>query len=248
MSKMKSWMKTQIAESFEKAGITVSGYGHANCLRDLLKARKIDVAFDIGANVGQYAQWLRRVVSYSGRIISVEPSSDAYRLLTERAASDSAWTVASRCAVGSSAGEATLNVSGNSVSSSILPITDDLGRMVDLARSVQSEVVPVRTMHDLHREYCDADQPAFLKVDTQGFERAVIDGIAGEWDCWPVIQLELSVVALYRGETGFTAMLQLMESYGYRVHGLFPSFWTKPEYRLVQADCLFVRADAVVDR
>lgn len=244
MSGFKSRLKTRVAQSFEKAGLTVTGYGHANCLRELLKARKIETTFDIGANVGQYAEWLRGVVGYRGQIISVEPSSAAHQQLSQKAAGDPAWTVATRCAVGSAPGEATLNVSGNSVSSSILPITEGLGRMVDAARAVQTEVVPVRTMADLHREYGSKGRPAFLKVDTQGFERAVIDGIGDDWDTWPVVQLELSVVALYRGETGFTDMLQLMESRGYQVHGLFPSFWTNPEYRLIQADCLFVRGAA----
>lgn len=244
LSKLSPRLKTRIATSIERMGLTVSGYGHANCLRHLLASQGIDTVVDVGANIGQYGNWLRGTVGYQGRILSIEPVSDSHAALSMRAASDPNWIVLPRCALGSETGKATIQVSKNSVSSSILPPSElGIEKMADAVQAIREEVVPVRTLREVRAEHLDCGQRAFLKVDTQGFERAVVEGINGDWEAWPVIQLELSLGALYCGETGFTAMLQLMESCGYRVHGIFPSFWTSQEYRLVQADCLFVRED-----
>lgn len=40
--------------------------------------RTTDVLVDVGANVGQYAQWARRL-AYRGRIVSFEPAVEAFR-------------------------------------------------------------------------------------------------------------------------------------------------------------------------
>ncbi|MDA8893893.1 hypothetical protein N9I93_00205 [Amylibacter sp.] len=63
-----------------------------------------------------------RAFGFEGSIISFEPLPDAHILLQKAAASDALWTVAERMAIGDSEGDVTINVSKNSVSSSILPI------------------------------------------------------------------------------------------------------------------------------
>lgn len=242
MDRIKERTKYLINRAFERVGLTVSGYGHANCLRHLLAAERIDVTVDVGANVGQYGSWLRDVVGYRGRILSVEPVSDSHASLSRRASDDPNWTVLPRCALGSEAGEATMQVSSNSVSSSIL-LPSELGieKMADAVRAIREEVVPVHTLQEVRAEYLAANQRAFLKVDTQGFERQVIAGIGDDLALWPVIQLELSTAPLYAGETSFAAMHNHLEALGYELYSVFPSYWTRPAYRMLQADCLFIR-------
>lgn len=246
MGRIKERGKYLISRSFERFGLTLSGYGHANCLRHLLAAERIDVAVDVGANIGQYGSWLRRFVGYRGRILSVEPVSDSHAALSLRAAEDSSWTVLPRCALGSESGEATIQVSQNSVSSSILPPSElGLEKMANAVRAIREEVVPVRTLSQLRVDHLAPGQRAFLKVDTQGFERQVIAGIGCDLSLWPVIQLELSTAPLYSGETSFSTMHAHLESLGYELYSVFPSYWTKPAYRMLQADCLFVRTSEV---
>ena len=86
-----------------------------------LRHSHIDLVIDIGANEGQFAKELR-AGGYSGRIVSFEPLSAAHRRLLQESNRDSAWHVHPRCALGDRLGEIELNISGNSVSSSILPM------------------------------------------------------------------------------------------------------------------------------
>ena len=59
----------------------------ASRLRAILKANDINVVFDVGANCGQYAEWLREI-GYTNEIISFEPQPDAHRALVKRASGD----------------------------------------------------------------------------------------------------------------------------------------------------------------
>jgi len=46
-------------------------------MQRLLAYHNIDLVFDVGTNIGQYAKLLREL-GYSGRIVSFEPRSSAY--------------------------------------------------------------------------------------------------------------------------------------------------------------------------
>ena len=141
VNKLSPHLKNRIATRIEKFGLTLSGYGHANCLRYLLAQEAIDTVIDVGANIGQYGEWLRGTVRFQGRIFSIEPSVDAHQKLSERASSDLKWTVLPRCALGSENGEAVLRVSEDSVCSSILPSTENFEKIIGSARSAHTETV-----------------------------------------------------------------------------------------------------------
>lgn len=85
----------------------------------LMASEGVDVVLDVGANTGQFAGRIREA-GYSGAIVSFEPLGDACLGLRRRAAADPAWEVR-RLALGDHDAQATeINVSRNSVSSSLL--------------------------------------------------------------------------------------------------------------------------------
>jgi len=241
IDKLSPRLKNRIATRIEKGGLTVSGYGHANCLRHLLAQQQIDTVIDVGANIGQYGNWLRSTVRYSGRIVSVEPSAEAHQQLVDVVQKDPLWTALPRCALGPNNGEAVLRVSEDSVCSSILASTAKFETIVGSSKTVREERVPLRTLESVRANDVPAGARVFLKVDTQGFERQVIGGLGKDLALWPIIQLELSLVPLYEGEESLSSMVVLLESMGYSLYALFPSFWSKPSYQLRQVDCIFVR-------
>ncbi len=88
-----------------------------------LSTYNIDAVLDVGANIGQYALWLREC-GYRGRIISFEPLSEAYSYLLINSKDDPNWIIAPRMAIGKEEATKTINMSSNSYSSSILKMND----------------------------------------------------------------------------------------------------------------------------
>lgn len=84
----------------------------------ILETENINLALDVGANIGQYAQELREI-GYSDKIVSFEPLSSAYKSLNINSKKDPLWET-HNLALGSKKGEEEINVAGNSQSSSIL--------------------------------------------------------------------------------------------------------------------------------
>ena len=204
-----------------------------------LAARRVEVLLDVGANEGQYAA-LVRAAGFAGRIVSVEPLPDAYERLTGRLGHDPRWQGV-RAAVGAEPGTATINVSANSYSSSLLPLTDAHLQVDPASQVVRRLEVPLTTVDEVCREHDLDPSRALLKVDTQGFESEVLDGAGALLDRFAAVQLEVSYAELYTGQASVHTLTERLAG-----HGLVPWTWepgiSSAEGRLLQADVLFVRA------
>ena len=86
-----------------------------------IKKVKTNVLLDIGANTGQFASEIRQK-GYGGKIISFEPLVNARKKLIDNASKDKNWIVHEQVALGDHNGFVDINISKNSVSSSILPM------------------------------------------------------------------------------------------------------------------------------
>src|SRR5688500_7552885 len=99
---------------------------------------------DVGANTGQYGRQVR-AAGYTGLIISFEPLPEAFAKLQNSARSDPAWECR-RMALGDIDSEIPLQVSADSVSSSILPTLEQLVDAEPTAAQVGSLKVPIRRL------------------------------------------------------------------------------------------------------
>lgn len=202
-----------------------------------------DMVLDVGANIGQYASALRSS-GYRDAIISCEPLSDAFAHLRRRAASDSKWEVL-HTAVGSEVGTAEINVSANSFSSSLLPMTDAHTSAAPGSHTVAAETVPLTTVAELVTERGIDPARTLLKIDTQGFEAPVLDGAGPLVGALAAISLELSFVPLYDGQQLFDDLVARLRNAGYELYALEGGFGDRRTGRMLQCDGLFVRADLV---
>lgn len=205
-----------------------------------LTQHKVDVVLDVGANVGQFATRLRDA-GFTGQIISFEPSTAAHALLTQTARYDKNWKIAPRMALGDHAGQISLNLAGNSMSSSVLPMLSSHLNAAPASRYVGSEEVVLHTLDEMIPEFTSPGDHVFLKLDVQGFERSVLQGAKGTMPRIAGIQLELSLVPLYEGESLFQPMLDELDGYGYEVWSLVPGMVEQDTARLLQVDAVFFR-------
>ena len=200
-----------------------------------------DVILDIGANTGQFAESLR-ANGYHGHLISFEPLSGAHAALVATAASDPLWDVAERCALGASDGWAEINISGNSYSSSLLPMLDRLREAAPQAAYQGTEPCRVITLDTyIDRTFSDPATLFGLKIDTQGYEAEVLAGLRRNHPRVKVILCEISLVPLYERGPGMSELSHLLAELGYHCVALGPEFEDPRTGELLQANGVFIK-------
>ena len=205
----------------------------------MLRANGVDLVFDVGAARGAYGRELRDF-GYEGRIVSFEPMRAPHEKLVREAAGDSAWAV-HQCALGETAGRATINIASNSDSSSLLPMANSHREAAPHVAYVATEDVEVARLDDLAAAYLGISSKAFLKLDTQGFEKQVLAGARRTLDRCVGMQLELSFVPLYEGGMLIDEAVSMAYEAGFRLAALDPGF-AADDGRVLQADGVFIRA------
>ncbi len=180
-----------------------------------------------------------RRAGYAGRIISCEPLTGAHQQLSGRARRDDRWTVL-KTAVGREPGTTTINVSANSFSSSLRPMTDAHVTNAPGSEYISTEDVDVTTVAGIVEEHGLDPARMFIKVDTQGFEKSVMAGAGEAIDKVAAVQLELSFVELYEGQELFDEGVATMRDHGLELWTLDPGI-SDAEGRLLQCDGVFVR-------
>ena len=227
-----------------RLGIDIRKYMPGNSywasLERMLSCNEIDLVLDVGANTGQFAIMLRKS-GYKGRIVSFEPLESAYAQLVRNAERDPYWTVAPRMAIGDMDGEISINISANSVSSSIAGMLKAHLDAVPDSIYVSSEITPISRLDTVASTFVPAAARTFLKIDTQGYELKVLTGASQLIPLLKGLQLELSLLPLYEGGGIFTDMVGRINGMGFDLCGIFDAFTDSQSGRMFQADGIFFR-------
>lgn len=205
-----------------------------------LLQHKIDLVFDVGANIGQYAMSVR-AEGYKGRIVSFEPLPDAYEKLLLYSRKDPLWHVHKRCAVGAKLDEADINISKNSYSSSLLPMLQMHSSKAPSSMYVGKARTELITLDSVFDFYHENKERIFLKIDTQGYETEVLNGISRNLKNIFGVQLEMSVVPLYENQDLYKYFFSFFEKNDFLLWSLIPGFSDYKTGQLLQFDAIFVR-------
>jgi FkbM family methyltransferase len=216
---------------------------HDAKVAELLALHGVNVVFDIGANLGQYARRLR-AAGFTGKIVSFEPLSRNHETLLAQSAADPNWQIAPRMGVGDENGTITMNVSEHHDMSSALSLETAALTALPKSRVVATETADVRTLDSLISEFTNPGDTLFVKVDTQGYEMNVLTGAAQSLKNHRMAgwQMELSLLPLYRGEKTFEEIAAYLKSAGYEAHYIIPGYFSKKLNRQLQVDGVFFHA------
>ena len=212
----------------------------------VLQKLRVNCVLDVGANRGQYGLTLRRI-GYSGHIVSFEPVRDAWETLRAVASRDHKWTT-HHMALGAANSRARMHVAaGSDFSSFLVPTAYSLERFPASAPVERVEDVDVCRLDDvLARVARHIERPRFfLKTDTQGYDLQVFAGARGVVDRLLGLQSELAVVPLYENIPTMLAELRAYQAAGFEVSELVPVSRDPSTARVLEYDCLMLRAGAL---
>lgn len=227
-------------KSFVQRSVRQLGYDiiHFDRIR-LLEDFGINLVLDVGANVGQYGAEMRSL-GYQGRMVSFEPLTREFRQLSQRAKGDKLWKAVNR-ALGDRDGAAEIHVSGNSVSSSLLGILPRHLRAAPTSKYTNNEMIQIAQLDTIFHDYYQTGDRVLLKLDTQGYEYQVLRGATESLPSILGVQMEMSLVPLYRGEKRFSEMVPYLTSLGFSLMSIEPVFRDKATGQMLAVDGIFYR-------
>jgi FkbM family methyltransferase len=174
-----------------------------------LKSAKPNTVLDIGANVGTYTQMILNKTD--ARVIAVEPNPSSFKKLQNNI--DPNRVISLQCAVANEPGKAELY------------FRSDLDEKASLAASradQQSTTVSVKTIAQIIHEQNVFGGVDFIKIDTEGFEKEVLQGLGELRPAF--IQFEFNINHLQR----HTTLLEIVELLPeYDLYRLLPNGWLK---------------------
>ena len=206
----------------------------------MLRTHNVNLIFDVGANAGQFGVLLRKI-GFDGKIISFEPLSDAREILLNISKNDPLWQIALQTAIGEENGEIEIQIAGNSQSSSVLDMLDTHVRAAPDSKYIGKEKVALRTLDSIAPDYMDSNSIAFIKIDTQGYETQVMNGAKKLMSQIVGLQVEISLVPLYKGQCLFDEMLKKLKNDGFELWSISTVFSDPNTAQLLQVDATFFR-------
>ena len=204
-----------------------------------LKEMQVSVCLDVGANTGQYGLGVL-ANGFDGRLVSFEPLMYEYEDLSRQAKRHSCWDTRN-FALGDFNGEAEINIAGNSQSSSLLPMNKRHADSAPSSKYIGKQVVEVARLDSLWKSIVSDTDRAWLKIDVQGAEASVLDGLGIFPEQLCAVELELSLVDLYEGQPSMSALLNRLSDAGYVLAALEDVFWDSNTLETLQINGIFLR-------
>jgi FkbM family methyltransferase len=236
-------MKRVVRRTLKHFGLEIRRIETIRTLMGFITDRNIDVVLDVGANVGQFGASLR-AQGYRGKIVSYEPIPTVYQMLAATTATDLEWDI-NNFALGAITESTTINISASSEFSSILPSTCAAMKYSDASAVMRTESIEVRKLDDV---FPKPSGNALLKIDTQGYERQVLEGGRSLLPKLRGVLMELPIVHLYQGTWQFHEAIAFMADAGFVPAQIQPvNFHSMDRVSLIEVDCLFRPRDPRVD-
>lgn len=192
---------------------------------------------DVGANKGQFLILARRLWP-SAALVAIEPNTALYDGLRSCFAADSRARIHC-CAAGSSSGEETLHITRDHQNSSLLSPSEDFGADRPDDGVLRTEPVTVARLDELLHGVAG---PLFVKIDVQGTELAVLQGLGDRLADVMAFIVETPFERAYEGASDFHGIYCFLREHGFAYEGALGTLTSRRTGRVRQQDAVFIRA------
>jgi FkbM family methyltransferase len=176
----------------------------------------INTVIDAGANVGQFAEEIRRVLP-NAHIHSFEPLEDCFLKLKNKFLNDSLFS-GYNIALGEKKGKTNIHKNEYTPSSSLLHNSKLLDTAFPFAQKTTTEQITIDTLDTVLAEK-KIKQNILFKLDVQGYEDKVLAGASQTLTLTSIVLIETSFYKLYEEQPLYNDIYKLLYSEGFDYHG-----------------------------
>jgi FkbM family methyltransferase len=198
---------------------------------------------DVGANRGDFVRAIRKF-GFAGRVVCFEPDPNVRRQLDSAMRADPDALVRDE-ALGAEEAEASLYLAEDPVFSSLLQVTRQAVSHAPAAAPIGRQAVHVKRLDSIWNELGAGDRHVGVKIDTQGSDLRVIEGMDKVLDRVDVLLCELSMRSLYDEQPSGREIIDRLQARGFDLVSLWPVYADPRSHALVDVDGLFVNRSAI---
>lgn len=232
-------MKELIKRLASKAGYHIGKKSPFLFSYTWIREMDINTIIDIGANLGQYAEFISKEFPNTP-IHSFEPLASVYKELQKNVKHLNVKTY--NYALGAKAGKAMINhnVNGHYTSSILETGERTKSNFPTWTDKTVKEEIDIITL-DSFFEKENLKKNIFLKIDVQGFEDQVLAGGMKALQEVKVVQMETAFQEMYVGEKPFEYFYSLMKNNGFELAGFFDFCYDRKNGRPLFCDTVYVK-------
>lgn len=205
--------------------------------RLILQKFHFDLIVDVGANRGQFALISRKIFPRA-KIHSFEPLEEPAQIFRRIFDGDPNVTL-HVCAVGREKTTATIHVTKDDDSSSMLAITKEQASMFPGATEKETRQVSVMPLSQALGNI-SIPPASLMKIDVQGFELNVLQGCEDILNKFSDLYIECSFIELYEGQALAHQVIAWLEQRNFILLGIHNMCYQKNGMAL-QGDFLFTQ-------
>jgi FkbM family methyltransferase len=184
------------------------------CQRSLILDRlNVDLILDVGGHFGEFYEEIRKY-GYENEVFSVEPTPQSYQKLAAAGRGDKKFT-SLNSALSNFSGTLKMNQFTHSDMNSALDVDPDTDYSIE--RTYNSIEVPWTTIDELIENQKLLGKKIFLKLDVQGFELVILEGLQKYLHLVVGIQIEVSVNAIYSSASNLVGFQTWADQNGFSI-------------------------------
>ena len=231
-------VKRIVKTTFRLCGLNIERINPADNNYDWLLKYGIETVLDIGANTGQFAEMIHKILP-SAAIVSFEPIEECYKSLIRNMASVPKFR-AFNYALGEKDTNAEMYVNDYTASSSLLQMEDLHKQAFPFTANACKEMVKIKQLDGIALDL-DLTDNLLIKIDVQGYEDRVIRGGQETVSRAKVVIIETSFQCLYIGQPMFEDIYDILKQIGFRYIGDLEQLRSPLNGSVLQADSVFIK-------
>jgi FkbM family methyltransferase len=209
-----------------------------------LQSLDIETVIDIGANIGQFAEFIIDIFP-NARLFAFEPLESEYSKLIFNLGSNPRFE-AFNIGLGDMNGSTDFFISSASPSSSLLQMENTQKKLYPETAEQTKCIIKISRLDDfIEKSNLQIKPNLLIKMDVQGAENKVIKGGKGAFRNAKIVLSEVNYFSFYKGQPLFKDIIDILSDLDFVYCGVSEQVNNKKDNLPLFADAFFVKQDFI---